>query len=132
MIDGGCFLVSADRLTLNGPFCPTTKEIKTSTKPKMLRHQVNKYREPLATGKVLPSYHTVLLDSEASLAKLHRCPQIKCAQTIRKRPGHFYLLQISSLKTAEAKLSISAQISLKKTQHHSEHLKQPNSTESHN
>lgn len=132
MMNGGCFLISADRITLNEPFCPTTKETIKSTKPKMLRHQVNKHREPPAIGKVLPGYHAVLLDSEASLAKLHRCPQIKCAQTIRKRPGHFCLFQISSLKTAEAKLSISAQISLKKTQHHSEHLKQPNSTESHN
>lgn len=106
MTDWGCFLVSADMLTPVEPFCPTTKEIKKYTKPKMHRHQVNKYREPLAIGKVLPGYHAVLLDSEASLAKLHRCPQIKCAQTSRKRPGHFYLLQISYLKTAEAKLSI--------------------------
>ena len=76
-MDGGCFSASADGLIPNKPFCPTTKEIKKPTKPKMHRPQVNKYREPLATGKALPSYHAVLLDSEASLAKLRRCPQVR-------------------------------------------------------
>lgn len=36
------------------------------------RPQVNKYRDPLATGKALPRYHAVLLGSEAYLAQLRR------------------------------------------------------------
>lgn len=113
-MDRGCFSVSPDGLIPNEPFCPTAQEIKKPRKTKMHRTQVNKYRETLATGKALPGYHAVLLDSEASLAKLHRCPQIRHAQTSRKRPGHFYLTRISYLKTAEAKPSISAQIALKR------------------
>lgn len=45
-MDGGCFSVSADGPIPNEPFCPTTKEIKKPTKPKMHRSQGNKNRDP--------------------------------------------------------------------------------------
>lgn len=81
------------------------------------------YREPFAIGKALPGYRAVLLDTEDSLAKLCKCPAVRCAQASRMRPGHFYLPQISYVKMAEVKPSISAL---------TEHLKKPYPPESHN
>lgn len=134
-MDRGHFSISTDGLIPSEPFYPTTRQIKKPTKTKLQRPRVN--REPLATGKALPRYHLMLLDSEAFLAQLCRCRQIRCAlrcaQTSRRRPGHLYLPQISYLKTAEAQPLMSAQTTLKKkTQHHSEHPKWLNPTESHN
>lgn len=100
----------------------SNKEIQMPTKPKMHRPQENRYKEPLATGKALPGYCAVLLDTEDFLAKLCRCPAVRRAQTSRMRPENFYLPQISYVKMAEAKPSISAQ---------TEHLKKPYPPESH-
>lgn len=105
---------------------PQPKRLKHPQKPKCTVLQWTK-TEPLAPAKALPGYHAVLLDSDYFhlFANLHRCPQVRCAQTSRKMAGHFYLPQLPYLKAGDKPL-ISGQIALKKTQCHSEHPKQPN------
>lgn len=122
-MDSRCFSVSADELISNEPLCPTTKRFKSLQNLKCTDLKRTNTKSPLQLGKHCLATVAVLLDTEDSLAKLCRCPAVRCAQTSRMRPGNFYLPQISYVKMAEAKLSISAQ---------TEHLKKPYPPESHN
>lgn len=122
-MDSRCFSVSVDELISNELFCPTTKRFKHLQSPKFTDPKRTNTKSLFATEKALSGYCAVLLDTEDSSTKLCRCPAVRSAQTSRTRPGNFYLPQISYVKMAEAKPSISAQ---------TEHLKMPYPSESHN